>query len=92
MTQLTPHRGVMILVFGILGLIVCPIFAIMSWIMGNKDLALIDAGRMDPAGRDLTKIGRILGMVGTGLLVLGIVFMILYFVVLIGIFGVAASQ
>lgn len=60
---LTPHRGVMILVFGILGIVFCGIFALMAWIMGNTDLAEMDAGRMDPSGRDLTNVGRILGMI-----------------------------
>ena len=64
-----PHRGVIILVFGILGFVVCPFFGIAAWVMGNSDLEEIDAGRMDPTGRDLTKAGRICGMIGTGLLI-----------------------
>ena len=64
-----PHRGVIILVFGILGFVVCPFFGIAAWVMGNSDLEEIDAGRMDPSGRDLTKAGRICGMIGTGLLI-----------------------
>ena len=64
-----PHRGVIILVFGILGFVVCPFFGIAAWVMGNSDLEEIDAGRMDPTGRDLTKAGRICGMIATGLLI-----------------------
>ncbi|MFN3149653.1 DUF4190 domain-containing protein [Bremerella sp.] len=68
-----PHRGVLILVLGILGLIVCCLCAPAAWYMGSQDLAEIDAGRMDPEGRQMTQIGMILGMVGVGLWVLGII-------------------
>jgi hypothetical protein len=63
-----PHRGVLILVFGILGFVVCPFFGIASWVMGNNDLREIAYGRMDPAGRDLTRAGQICGMIATALL------------------------
>ena len=66
---MTPHRGVTILVFGILSLMICQLFGIPAWIMGNTDLNEMAQGRMDAGGRDLTKAGRILGMVGTGVLV-----------------------
>jgi predicted Zn finger-like uncharacterized protein len=58
-----PHRGGMILAFGIIGWVVCIIFGIMAWVMGNADLKAMDAGRMDPEGRTMTNIGRILGMI-----------------------------
>ncbi|HVK15720.1 MAG TPA: hypothetical protein VM533_02155, partial [Fimbriiglobus sp.] len=58
-----PHRGVTILIFGILGWAVCLIFGIMAWVMGNADIKAMDEGRMDPEGRGMTQIGRIMGMV-----------------------------
>ena len=60
-----PHRANTVLVFGILGLVVCPVLGIVAWVMGNNDLREMDAGVMDPFGRDTTKTGRILGIVGT---------------------------
>ena len=58
------HRGGLILVLGLLGLIVaCPIFSLMAWVMGSEDRRAIEAGEMDPAGRDYTVIGQRLGMV-----------------------------
>jgi hypothetical protein len=63
-----PHRGVNILVFGILGFVVCQLFGIAAWVMGNRDLQEMDAGIMDPSGRDLTKAGRICGIIATALL------------------------
>ncbi len=68
-----PHRGTLILVFGILGLVVCGFFGIAAWIMGSGDLKQIDAGQMDPSGRSLTNGGRICGIIGTILMGLYIV-------------------
>jgi hypothetical protein len=41
--------------------------------MGNGDMKEIRAGNMDPEGESTTNIGRILGMVGTILQIVGIV-------------------
>ena len=60
-----PHRGGKVLIFGILGIALCFIFGILAWSMGNKDLAAIDSGRMDPAGRGVTRAGLICGKIGT---------------------------
>ena len=74
-----PHRGVLILVFGILAFVVCPFFGIAAWVMGNTDLQEMNNGWMDPTGRDLTKAGRICGMIATWLLILQVVVMIVVF-------------
>jgi hypothetical protein len=82
-----PHRGVIILVLGILGLIVCPLIAPVAWIMGKGDLAQIDAGQMDPEGRGMTQAGMIIGIAGTIFLVLSLFVFLLLFVL-----GGAASM
>lgn len=69
---LKPHRGTMILVFGILGLVVCFIFAIVAWVMGNRDLQEMRAGVMDRSGEGLTNAGRILGIVAAILNIIGL--------------------
>lgn len=61
----TPHRGAMILVFGILGIVMCGGFGPVAWILGQNDLVEIRGGRMDPAGERLTEAGRICGIIGT---------------------------
>ena len=69
-----PHRGVLILVLGILSLVGCGIFTgIPAWIMGSGDLKEIDAGAMDPAGRGMTQAGKILGMIAVIITILGVV-------------------
>lgn len=71
-----PHRGVMILVLGILGIVLCFICGIVAWVMGNNDLRLMQAGQMDRSGEGLTKAGKICGMIGTILWGLWILFYI----------------
>lgn len=67
-----PHRGGMILTFGIIGLICCGIFAILAAVLGTQDLKEMEAGRMDRSGEGMTRVGQILGFVGIGLWVLGV--------------------
>jgi len=63
---MTPHRGVLVLVLGILGLVGCGILtAIPAWVIGSGDLKAMDAGTMDPSGRSLTNAGKICGMIAT---------------------------
>ena len=88
---LTPNRGAIILVLGILGWLVCPITGIFAWVMGNTDLAEMDAGRMDPEGRGLTQAGRILGIVVCAFYAIGMVLGI-GFLLFAGVFGLAANQ
>jgi hypothetical protein len=69
---LRPHRGVMILIFGIVGLVICLPFGIAAWIMGKNDLREIDSGQMDPTGRGMTQAGMIIGIIATALAALGL--------------------
>jgi hypothetical protein len=75
--MMKPHRGAVILAFGILGLVVCQLFGIAAWVMADNDLKEMRSGYMDPSGRDLTNVGRILGMVATALMAIPLVFGIL---------------
>jgi len=86
--MMKPHRGSVILAFGILGLLVCQLFGLAAWIMADSDLQEMNRGYMDPSGRDLTKTGRILGMVATGLMVVSLIIVALF--VLIPILGALA--
>jgi hypothetical protein len=70
MADLLPHRGVLILVFGILGFVLCFPFGIVAWVMGSTDLKAMDAGRMDPEGRALTRAGQVLGIIMCALIAL----------------------
>lgn len=94
---LTPHRGTVILVLGIVGLAIgllgsfcCGIFGIaglvcgiIAWVMANKDLKEMAAGRMDPSGQGMTQAGKICGIISV---ILGIV-MFLISLLFLGLIG-----
>ena len=80
--HLQPHRGVLILVFGILAFAVCFIFGICAWVMGNTDLRAMDAGQMDPEGRGMTQAGKVVGMIAA--IINLAVFAILFFILVVG--------
>ena len=87
--MMQPHRGVLILVLGILGLVFCPIIGIFAWVMGSGDLNEMDAGRMDPEGKTLTQAGKICGIIAVVLMLLGFAFWLLVF--MIGLGGAALA-
>ena len=71
---MTPHRGVLVLVLGILGLVGCGILTgIPAWVIGSGDLKAMDAGTMDPSGRSLTNAGKICGMIATIIAIVAVV-------------------
>ncbi|MEZ5091303.1 DUF4190 domain-containing protein [Nocardioides sp.] len=79
-----------VLVLGIVGLVVCGVAAPFAWVMGNRVVAEIDASPGAYGGRDQANIGRILGIVGSVLIILGILALIL-FVVLVAVAGTTTS-
>ena len=68
-----------ILVLGILGLVICGVLAPIAWIMGKNELEAIDSGRRPPQQRGTANAGRILGIIGTVLLGIGVLALILIF-------------
>lgn len=74
-----------ILVLGILGLIICGVLAPVAWIMGKNELEAIDSGRRPPENRGTANAGRILGIIGTVLIGIGLLVLIL---ILFGAFAV----
>ncbi len=81
-----PHRGVLILVLGILGIVLCMPLGIAAWVMGSGDLAAMGRGEIDPTGRSMTQAGKVCGIISVVLAALGI----LIFLGMI-ILGVAAG-
>lgn len=71
-----PHRGTLVLVLGICGLLglFWPITSMVAWILGSSDLRAIREGRMDPEGESNTRVGWILGIIGSVLFVLVVLF------------------
>ena len=84
---LARHSGVLILLLGIGGLVVFPLLAPIAWILANRDLRQMAAGRMDPSGYSMTQAGRVLGMIVTILMLL---FLAAVVVIMGGIWMMAA--
>lgn len=66
-----------VLVLGIIAIVLCQFLGPVAWVMGNNELAAIDAGRRAPENRGTANAGRILGIISTVLLAIGIVLIIL---------------
>lgn len=83
-SAVAPHRGGLILTLGILGIVICAICGIVAWVMGNADMRAIRAGQMDPAGEGLTQAGRILGMIATILMIVGVCIWVILMIAAVG--------
>ena len=77
-----------VLVLGILSLVLCQVLGPFAWVMGNNELAGIDAGRRPPQNRGTAQAGRILGIISTVLMIIGFAF--LFIVHFIGLVGAAS--
>lgn len=89
-----PHRGGMILAFGIISLVLFQcmvglVFGILAWVMGNSDLRGMADGEVDPEGKQLTQVGRILGMVGVAISAVYMLFIVAYLIFIFAFIAVA---
>lgn len=69
-------QAVTSLVLGIVGLFL-PILSPFAWKFGHDEIKAIDAGRRPPNGYGMATAGRILGIIGTVFLVIGIIALLL---------------
>jgi formate hydrogenlyase subunit 4 len=64
--------------------LICPIFGVIAWNMGNRDLELMAAGQMDASGMRMTQLGRMLGLIHVlslvALTILGLSFAVIFLV------------
>lgn len=75
--------GTTVLVLGILGLVLCGVLAPVAWIKGNTAKSEMDAQpNITWTNRGSVTTGRILGIIGTVIILLGIVFVIIAFAAL----------
>lgn len=78
-------QSVVVLVLGILSVVGVAICGPIAWYLGNKAIAEVDANPMAYSDRGTLNAGRIMGIIGTVLLALGVLLFVGYilFVVLI---------
>jgi hypothetical protein len=73
--QSASTQAIAALILGILGIICCGIAAPIAWYIGDQELKAILAGTSPVAGEVLAKTGKILGIIGTVLLVIQVIWL-----------------
>ena len=66
-----PEGATTVFVLGLLGIILCAPLGVAAWVMGNSYVAKCRALGVEPDG--LAVAGRIMGMIVTGLMILGFI-------------------
>ena len=87
-TALRPHRGTLILILGIAGLLCCFVCGIIAWVLGSQDMKDMAAGTMDPTGLGMTKAGKILGIISV---VLAVLYVLFYVLILVGMIAMPVA-
>lgn len=57
-----PHRGVLVLVLGALSWVICFIFGLVAFFMGQADVRAMKRGEMDDSGLAMTRAGMYIGL------------------------------
>lgn len=70
--QSASTQAITSLVLGILGIFCCGLLAPVAWYLGSQEVKAISEGRSPIAGEGLAKAGMIMGIIGTILLVLSV--------------------
>lgn len=71
-------RGTISLVLGILGLLCCALLGPVAWYLGSQELKAIAAGESPATGEGVAKAGMILGIIGSVLLILGLIWVFVF--------------
>jgi len=76
-------QATLALVLGIIGIVACQVLGPFAWYVGQKELQAIDAGKRPPENRSTANAGKILGIITTVLLGIGILVLlaILFFAI-----------
>lgn len=64
-TVLPRGNGVLVLVFGVLGIATCLPLSIIAWLMGHSELQKMRLGLISYEEEGLVRVGKILGIIGT---------------------------
>jgi hypothetical protein len=76
--QSSSNRGTIALVLGIVSIVCCGLLGPVAWIMGKQELSAIAAVRSPASGEGVAKAGMILGIIGTVLLLFGVLWVIFW--------------
>ena len=82
-----------VMILGILGIVLCQVCAPFAWVMANrarKEIAAAPPGTYGPSSG--VTVGYVLGIIGTVLLVLGVLFVVVYLGIIVAVIGASASS
>jgi hypothetical protein len=82
------NQAITALAVGILGVICCGLLAPVAWYLGTAEERAIREGRSPATGQGMATAGKILGIIGTVLLVIGLLFGVLWILFLGGLAAV----
>ena len=72
----TSSNATTALVLGILGFVCCQLAAPFAWKIGHDEVRLIDSGQGNPADRGFAMAGKILGIIGSVILAIGVLYLL----------------
>jgi hypothetical protein len=71
-------KATIAVVVGVLGIVCCGLLAPVAWYLGNEEIKAIDAGRLSETNRGMAQVGKILGIIGSILLILGLLWVLFF--------------
>ena len=75
-TSQQSSRATIAVVLGVLGIVCCGLLAPAAWYLASEELKAIDAGRLSEANRGMAQVAKILGIIGSILLVIGLLWIL----------------
>ncbi len=84
-------KSIIVLVLGILGLMGCCICSPIAWWLGANEMAAIKSGQVSEQNRGITKLGMILGIIGSVLIIISVVFYLIMLTFFGGLFVATQS-
>ena len=67
------NSAIKALALSIVGLLCCFVLPPIAWAMAHGELKAIDAGRRSPSPRSIAVVARVLGIIGTAIVLIGLI-------------------
>ena len=67
-----PSRATSAVLLGIIGLLTCGVLSPYAWYLGSKEIKAINEDRRDPTNRGSANAARVIGIIGTVILVIAL--------------------
>jgi TRAP-type C4-dicarboxylate transport system permease small subunit len=71
-------KATMAVVLGVLGIVCCGFLAPGAWYLASEEIKAIDAGRIAESNRGMAQVAKILGIIGTILLGLALLWVLFF--------------